>query len=80
MAAKWRRSLWFLPVLGVINLTFLTIQIHFNCIVHADTLSLFCLFPLLLAVAWVVVVPTAIWHRRRRLRQAEEANRPLLPS
>jgi hypothetical protein len=80
MAAKWRRSLWFVPVLGLINLVFVTIQVYFNCLVHHASLfvTASCVFFVLIGVGWLVAVPVATWHRRRRLRQAEEANRQLL--
>jgi hypothetical protein len=82
MAAKWRRSLWFIPVLGLLNLSFLSLQVYINCLSHhhGPFVAASCVFFVLLVVAWVVAVPAAIWHRRRRLRQAEEANRQLLLS
>jgi hypothetical protein len=82
MAAKWRRSLWFIPALGLINLAFVTIQVYFNCLVHHDSFFVraSCGFFALIGLAWIIAVPAAIWHRSRRLKQTEEANRRLLPS
>jgi hypothetical protein len=83
MAAKWRRSLWLIPGLVLINASIITIQTYFGCLVNRPRgvfATIWCLFFVLLVVASLVVVPAGIWHRRRRLHQAEDANRPLLPS
>jgi hypothetical protein len=81
MAAKWRRSLWLIPGLVLINVSILTIQTYFTCLVNSPRgvfATVSCVFFLLLVVAALVVVPVGIWHPRCRLTQAEEANRHLL--
>jgi hypothetical protein len=81
VGARWRRWIWIIPIVGLLQLTLISFWIYISCVVHWQTLFYrsWCGFYVLMALV-VAALPLFLRHRYRRLKQAEEANRQLFPS
>lgn len=82
IGARWRRWIWVIPVVAVFHLGLISVWIYVSCGVHFESLfyRFWCGFYVLMALIWLIGIPLFLRHRYRRLKQAEEANRHLLPS